>query len=102
MDLHTPGGICYTLHMSEIQANKKKLIVHIKRLQGQLGAVIKELDKPNTDCTKSSNTLFAAVRSFSSLKQDFVKCFLEQEFLGSKKTRSQQEKLTALLNLIKS
>lgn len=75
--------------------------MHIKRLQGQLSAVGTELGKEDTDCIKSSNTLFAAARSFAALKQDFVKCFLEQEFLDTKKSKSEDKKLSALLNLIK-
>ena len=82
--------------------NKQKLVSHIKRLQGQLNSVCSELEKDKTDCTKTSDTLFAATRSFSSLRQDFVQCFLSQEFLDEKKVKKDSRKLLSLLNIIKS
>lgn len=87
--------------MKAKDTNKQKLVSHIKRLQGQLNSVCAELEKEKTDCTKTSDTLFAATRSFSSLRQDFVQCFLGQEFLDNQKVKKDSKKFLSLLNLIK-
>lgn len=78
--------------------SKQTLIKHISKLQGQLDAVKKELEKETPDCEKTSATLYAASRSFASVRVLFVKCFLTKEFL---KNGRDEAKLDHLLTLIK-
>jgi DNA-binding FrmR family transcriptional regulator len=78
--------------------NKKNLIKHVSKIQGQLDAVKRELEQDTPNCEKASATLYAASRSFASVRTLFVKCFLEKEFLKSSRD---EEKLTHLLTLIK-
>lgn len=70
-----------------MQSDKQKLIHHISRLEGQLQSVKKELASTEPNCEKAALTLKAASRSFSTLRMDFVSCFLEHKYL-SKKTDS--------------
>ncbi len=77
---------------------KKNLIKHVSKLQGQLDAVKRELEKDTPDCEKASTTLYAASRSFASVRVLFVKCFLSKEFL---KNSRDEDKLDHLLTLIK-
>ncbi len=46
---------------------------HINRLEGQLNAVKAELDAHNPDCKKICSVLFAASRSFQSLKHRIIR-----------------------------
>ncbi len=78
--------------------NKKNIIKHVSKLQGQLDAVKRELEKDSPDCDKASSTLYAASRSFASVRALFVKCFLTKEFL---KNSCDEKKLDNLLTLIK-
>lgn len=45
---------------------------HINRLEGQLNAVKNALDDKTPDCKKVCSVLFAASRSFQSLKQKMM------------------------------
>lgn len=56
---------------------RKELIKHISRLEGQLASVKRELQKEAPDCEKASNTLCAASRSFASFRRAFLNCFLD-------------------------
>lgn len=78
--------------------DKNKLIKHVNRLQGQLDAVKRELENDVPDCEKTSATLYAASRSFASVRTIFVKCFLTKEFL---KENRDEKRLNQLLMLIK-
>lgn len=78
--------------------DKKNLIKHVSKLQGQLDAVKRELEKDVSDCEKASATLYAASRSFASVRALFVKCFLTKEFL---KNSRDENRLDHLLTLIK-
>lgn len=49
---------------------------HINRLEGQLNAVKAELDANNPDCEKICSVLFAASRSFQSLKHRIIRRLL--------------------------
>lgn len=81
---------------------KKEIIKHINRLQGQIDAVKKELEENPNDCIKSAEILYAASRSFASLRLLFVNCFLEEDFLKfSKKNINNNLKLKKLLTLTK-
>jgi len=79
--------------------NKKKIIDHISRLEGQLASIKKELQQDETDCTKASTTLLSASRSFAGLRQKFTESFLMKHFVPNL-TKTDQElfdKLTALI-----
>ncbi|NBS67552.1 hypothetical protein EBT31_01375 [bacterium] len=80
----------------------KNLIDHISRLEGQLASIKKELREENPDCTKASATLKAASRSFGSLKQAFITCFLAKKFLSQKQANiaNNSPEYLALLDLI--
>jgi DNA-binding FrmR family transcriptional regulator len=73
------------------------LVNHISRLEGQLASIKKDLLKRPVDCTKAATTLRAASRSFSSLRQAFITCFLSREL-----TRAKSSELDTLLSLINS
>lgn len=82
----------------------KGLIDHISRLEGQLASIKRELQDTHPNCLKTSTTLRAASRSFTSLKHSFVQCFLGQKFLTHKQAvalRAAPE-YTALLDLIRA
>ncbi|MBY0310312.1 metal-sensing transcriptional repressor [Patescibacteria group bacterium] len=78
--------------------DKLKLIKHVTKLQGQLDSVKRELEKDVPDCEKTSATLYAASRSFASVRTIFMKCFLTKEFL---KESRDEKRLDQLLTLIK-
>ncbi len=79
--------------------NYKKLVDHISRLEGQLAAVKKELAQSSPDCDKASKTLLSASRSFATLREQFVSCFLDSYF--ESKTNKKEKALTSLLTLIR-
>lgn len=79
--------------------NIENIIKHVARLQGQLEAVKNELAKDEPNCEKASTILYAASRSFASVRALYVKCFLSKEFL---KNSRDEDKLDHLLTLIKS
>lgn len=79
--------------------NKKKIINHISRLEGQLASVKAELTKDDIDCIKASETLLSASRSFAGLRQKFTEAFLLKHFVVQvgKKDQVLFEKLLALI-----
>lgn len=83
---------------------RKSLIDHISRLEGQLASIKKELRNEAPDCVRAGVTLRAASRSFSSLKCAFVACFLGAKFLTEKQAASAKAsaEYQALLDLIRS
>lgn len=78
---------------------KKNLINHISRLEGQLAAVKAEIQKEKPDCQKASATLLSAARSFAGLRQKFIEAFLLKYFVGSIAPKDKElfEKLTSLI-----
>lgn len=76
-----------------------KLINHISRLEGQLAFVKNELTRTAPDCDKASRTLLSASRSFATLREQFVSCFLDSYF--ESKTSKKEKALTSLLALIR-
>jgi len=80
--------------------NKKKIINHISRLEGQLASVKKQLLEKEPDCAVASKTLLSASRSFAGLRENFVEAFLRRHFVS---VRSEKDKATfnELLTLIK-
>ncbi len=81
--------------------NRKKVIDHISRLEGQLASVKAELQKNEPNCEKASQTLQSAARSFAGLREQFVESFLLTHFIEEKKIKN-QKLFTQLLALIKS
>lgn len=79
--------------------NKKNIINHISRLEGQLASVKKELQQDQVDCIKASTTLLSASRSFAGLRQKFTESFLMKHFVPeiTKKDQEMFEKLIALI-----
>lgn len=67
-----------TDYLSKMDQNCLKLKQHINRLEGQLNAVKKELDQDQPDCDKICTVLFAASRSFQSLKQKMMRDLILQ------------------------
>ena len=84
------------------KAAHEKLVHHISRLEGQLASVKAELARANPDCARASTTLRAAARSFSSLRQSFVQCFLDEQYLDHKKQQAHSSEYDALLKVINS
>lgn len=80
---------------------KKQVIDHISRLEGQLASVKAELMREQPDCTKASQTLRSAARSFAGLREQFVETFLLAYFIDKKQVRD-QELFDQLIALIKS
>ena len=76
------------------------MIDHISRLEGQLASVKAELKTDTPDCTKTSQTLLSASRSFAGLREQFVESFLMTEFVDATKIKNQSE-FDALVALIK-
>lgn len=81
-----------------MQNNKKQIISHIKRLEGQLRAVRDAIQDEGFDCQKANQTLFAASRSFATLRQDFIKFYLD---ICTKNRFSKNTNYQSVLNLIK-
>jgi len=79
--------------------NKKQIIDHISRLEGQLASVKKELQHDTIDCARASTTLLSASRSFAGLRQKFTEAFLMKHFVPTvaKKDQVLFDKLTALI-----
>jgi DNA-binding FrmR family transcriptional regulator len=77
-----------------------KLIHHISRLEGQLASIKRELQAKEPNCVQVALTLKAASRSFSTLRMNFVSCFLEHTYLSLKK--KEDTTYTALMNVINS
>jgi DNA-binding FrmR family transcriptional regulator len=82
--------------------DQKKLIHHISRLEGQLASVKRELANSTPDCTRASQTLCAASRSFASFRRLFVERFLETHYLKDGLKKNQKEEYAALLRIINS
>ena len=78
--------------------NKKQIIDHISRLEGQLASVKTELQRDTVDCIKASTTLLSASRSFAGLRQKFTESFLIKHFVPNVAQKDQElfDKLTAL------
>ena len=79
---------------------RKLIINHISRLEGQLAAVKKELCLPEPDCVRASETLLSASRSFAGLRQKFTEAFLLKYF-ASPATAREKEMFEKLISLIK-
>lgn len=77
------------------------MVSHITRLQGQLEAVRRELEKDQPDCEQASKTLHSASRSFAGLREEFVESFLREHFLDMKKASKDEASFSNLLTLIK-
>lgn len=82
-----------------MQDNKKQIIDHISRLEGQLASVKAELQKDSINCMKASTTLLSASRSFAGLRQKFTESFLIKHFVPNVAKKDQElfDKLTALI-----
>lgn len=79
----------------------KKIIDHISRLEGQLGAIKKELLKTQIDCSRASKIVLAASRSFATLRMNFVKTLLTQKYRFDEINKDEMNKLEDLLSIIK-
>lgn len=82
-----------------METNKKNIVNHISRLEGQLASIKRELQKEPVDCARASTTLLSAARSFAGLRQKFTEAFLMQHFIPhvAKNDKELFEKLTALI-----
>lgn len=81
--------------------DRKKIIDHISRLEGQLASVKAELQQTEPDCAKASRTLQSASRSFAGLREQFVESFLLTHFIDAKRVTN-RPLFDQLLTLIKS
>lgn len=81
--------------------NRKKIIDHISRLEGQLASVKTELALQDPDCEKAGRTLQSASRSFAGLREQFVETFLLTHFVNQKQIKD-QKLFDQLIALIKS
>ena len=80
--------------------SSEALINHISRLEGQLASVKQELAKRNPDCLKASATLHAASRSFASLRESFIECFLAKHFVSPRSRTARESEYLSLLKII--
>ncbi|MEZ4104143.1 MAG: metal-sensing transcriptional repressor [Candidatus Paceibacterota bacterium] len=82
-----------------MQKERKEIINHISRLEGQLARVKQELQSSEVDCVKASTILLSASRSFAGLRQKFTEAFLLKYFIGSINSKNEEvfEKLIALI-----
>lgn len=71
----------------------------MSRLEGQIASVKAELAKSEPDCEKASKTLLSASRSFATLREQFVTCFLSEYFVDPKAQKNST--FATLLTLIK-
>lgn len=87
------------LYIPNMEDNKKKVIDHISRLEGQLASVKAELMNEKPDCGKASTTLQSAARSFAGLREQFVETFLLTHFIDKKNIKDEKlfHKLIALI-----
>lgn len=88
--------------MKHIPDSQKKLVDHISRLEGQLASVKAEILKGDMDCSKASKTLYASARSFASLRQSFIKCFLEKHYIPKGVRTKRSGEYADLLKVINS
>lgn len=79
----------------------KKIVDHISRLEGQLGAVKKELLKNEIDCSRASKVVLAASRSFATLRMNFIKTLLTRKYRFEEIDKDEVNKLDDLLSIIK-
>lgn len=87
--------------MEHTITERKKIIHHISRLEGQLASVKAELQRSEPDCVKASQTLRSAARSFAGLREQFVETLLLAHFVDTKKLED-KDLFTQLIALIKS
>jgi DNA-binding FrmR family transcriptional regulator len=82
-----------------MKTEKKQIIDHISRLEGQLASIKSELQKDTVDCLVASATLLSASRSFAGLRQKFTEAFLLKHFVRNVPDADQElfSKLTALI-----
>jgi len=80
---------------------RKKIVDHISRLEGQLASVKAELMKEDPDCERASQTLYSATRSFAGLREQFVETFLLTHFIHKPKA-ADSTLFNNLIALIKS
>lgn len=84
-----------------MELERKKIIDHISRLEGQLASIKEELSQSSEpDCLKASKTLLSASRSFAGLREQFVETFLMAHFIQKKQIKD-EALFTQLLTLIK-
>lgn len=80
---------------------RKRIIDHISRLEGQLAAVRQELTNEKPDCEKAGKTLQSAARSFAGLREQFIETFLLRYFINER-TIKDRALFNQLIALIKS
>lgn len=80
---------------------RKKIIDHISRLEGQLASVKLALAKEEPDCARAAQTLQSAARSFAGLREQFVESFLLSHFIDKRKI-ADEALFAQLIALIKS
>ena len=83
--------------MKDIMEQRKNIINHIKRLEGQLASVRSELSAEAPDCEKASATMLSASRSFAGLRQKFVELFLQKYFIDTVKDKNMFDKLLSII-----
>tara|TARA_B100000745_G_scaffold295494_1_gene239639 strand:+ start:1291 stop:1545 length:255 start_codon:yes stop_codon:yes gene_type:complete len=83
-----------------MELERKKIIDHISRLEGQLASIKEEVSQSEPDCLKASKTLLSASRSFAGLREQFVETFLMAHFIQKKQIKD-EALFTQLLTLIK-
>ena len=84
-----------------METERKEIINHISRLEGQLASVKAELLLEKPDCEKASKTLHSAARSFAGLREQFVETFLYTHFIDQSKIKD-RALFAQLISLIKS
>ncbi|MCA9360736.1 metal-sensing transcriptional repressor [Candidatus Nomurabacteria bacterium] len=84
-----------------MEIDRKQIVNHISRLEGQLSSVKAELMLEKPDCEKASKTLQSASRSFAGLREQFVETFLTTHFIDKSKIKD-RTMFESLIALIKS
>ncbi len=80
---------------------RKSIIDHISRLEGQLASVKAELQQETPDCIAAGKTLQSASRSFAGLREQFVETFLLTHIIRRKDIKD-HALFDQLISLIKS
>lgn len=83
-----------------MDTKRKKVIDHISRIEGQLSSIKKEFQTEHPDCSKVSQTLLSASRSFAGLREQCIENFLLTHFVDENKL-ADKDLFAQLLTLTK-
>jgi len=87
--------------MAHIRANKKRLIARVRRIQGQLEAVIRAVEN-NDDCLRILQTASACRGAFSGLFMDLLEEHIDTHLARAPTLSAAKAESKALARILRS